>query len=164
MDESRIGYGNGRASMTEMDELPNGSERIRCCYRCHTEDKLRQVMGEDPESHRLMDSFSGAAFALQHGKHFNTGTILGHSSLNLVSLIKYMYGFHNDEDLANTTGTVERTGWMELFLVMMTYNASAAYGLQDNRKATVKCIKYFIIICYIISISYIDDISIFHKL
>lgn len=142
---TKFGYGNGRASVTEMDGRPNGSEHIRCCYRCHTEDKLRQVMGEDPESHRLMDSFSGAGFALQHGKHFNTGTILGHSSLNLVSLIKYMYGFHNDEDLANTTETIEKTGWMELFLVMMTYNASAAYGLQDKRKATVKCIHKSII-------------------
>lgn len=51
-----------------------------------------------------------------------------------------MYGFHNGAVLARTTGTDDRARCIVLFLVMMTYIANAAYGLQDNRNATVKFI------------------------
>lgn len=68
------------------------------------------------------------------------GNSFSHSLLNLLSLTKYMYGFHNGAVLARTTGTDDRARCIVLFLVMMTYIANAAYGLQDNRNATVKFI------------------------
>lgn len=78
------------------------------------------------------DSCCSVRWISKRASFLKIGNSFLHSVLNLESLTKYIYGFHSGAHLARTTGTADRARCIVLFLVMMTYIANAAYGLQSR--------------------------------